>query len=78
VIIPDFSWLQNQKDRVRALFLTHGHEDHIGAITWFLREHKVPVYGTAMTMKLVENKLSDSGRGARDQGSTIKILIYIL
>lgn len=72
VIIPDFSWLQNQKDRVRALFLTHGHEDHIGAITWFLREHKVPVYGTAMTMKLVENKLRDSGRGARDQGSTIK------
>ncbi|MGI6580446.1 MAG: ribonuclease J [Saccharofermentanales bacterium] len=72
LIIPDFSWLKNQKERVRALFLTHGHEDHVGAITWFLREHKVPVYGTAMTIKLVENKLNDSGRGARDQGSVIK------
>lgn len=72
LIIPDFSWLKNQKDRVRAIFLTHGHEDHIGAITWFLREHKVPVYGTAMTMKLVENKINDSGKGARDQGTAIK------
>ncbi len=72
LIIPSFSWLKNQKERIRAMFLTHGHEDHIGAITWFMREFKVPVYGTAMTMKLVENKLQDSGNGARDQGSKIK------
>ncbi|NLJ95239.1 MAG: ribonuclease J [Clostridiaceae bacterium] len=72
LIIPDFSWLKNQKDRIRAIFLTHGHEDHIGAITWFLREYPIPVYGTAMTIKLVENKLSDSGKGARDQGSAIQ------
>ncbi len=72
LIIPDFSWLREQKDRVRAIFLTHGHEDHIGAISWFLREFKIPVYGTAMTMKLVENKLQDTGYGARDQGSKIE------
>lgn len=72
LIIPDITWLKNQKDRVRAMFLTHGHEDHIGAITWFMREFKVPVYGTAMTMKLVENKLNDAGKGARDQGSAIE------
>lgn len=64
VIIPDFTWLTQRRAQIRGLFLTHGHEDHIGAVAWFLREFPdVPVYGNPMTMKLVETKLSDRERG---------------
>ena len=44
--IPDFSYLIENRDRVRAVFLTHGHEDHVGALSYFLREFDVPVFGT--------------------------------
>ncbi len=67
VIIPDFSWLEKNRERVKALFLTHGHEDHIGAISWFANTFDVPIYSLPMTLKLVEIKLRDRGRNKRNR-----------
>ena len=58
VVIPDFSYLIERKDKVRAILTTHGHEDHIGAIPFVLKElKKVPVYGSKLTLALIEHKL---------------------
>ena len=51
-VIPDFSYLTKNIEKVRAVVLTHGHEDHIGALPYFLREINVPVYGTNLTLGL--------------------------
>lgn len=61
VVIPDLTYLVKNKNRVKALVLTHGHEDHIGAVPYFLREIKVPIYATRMTAGLVELKLEEHG-----------------
>ncbi len=58
-VIPDFSYLLKNRDRVSALVLTHGHEDHIGAIPFLLREFHIPIYGTALTLALVREKLRE-------------------
>ncbi len=58
-VIPDVQYLVKNKDRVAAIFLTHGHEDHIGALPYVLREVNVPVYGTRMTLGIVINKLRE-------------------
>lgn len=60
-IIPNFEYLRNNFDKVRGVVLTHGHEDHIGALPYLLREFKIPVYGTRLTLGLVRNKLSEFG-----------------
>ncbi len=57
LIIPDFTYLKENRKRVLALFLTHGHEDHIGAVPYFLREFDVPIFGTPLTLGLLEGKL---------------------
>jgi ribonuclease J len=57
LVIPDTTYLREFGDGVRAIFLTHGHEDHIGALPYVLRERAVPVYGTPMTLGLVREKL---------------------
>lgn len=59
VVIPDITYLAENKHRVKAIFLTHGHEDHIGALSYLLRRVDVPVYGTKLTLALAKAKLSD-------------------
>ncbi|MCH2657823.1 MAG: ribonuclease J [Dehalococcoidia bacterium] len=59
IIIPDFSYLRTTKNRLRALFLTHGHEDHIGAAAYLLKEFNIPVYSTKLTRGLLQVKLQD-------------------
>lgn len=61
IVIPDITYLVKNRDRVRGIILTHGHEDHIGAIPYVLRDLNVPVYATGLTMGLVEIKLSEHG-----------------
>ncbi|MEE8392323.1 MAG: ribonuclease J [Anaerolineae bacterium] len=56
-IIPDWEYLRDKKDRIRAIVITHGHEDHIGALSHFLEEFNVPVYATRLTRGLIEVKL---------------------
>ena len=59
LVIPDISYLKENKDKVRAVLLTHGHEDHIGALPYLLKEVPVPVYGTRMTLGLVRARLQE-------------------
>lgn len=59
LVIPDYSHLIKNRDKVRGVALTHGHEDHIGSIPFFLRDFDVPIYGTRLTLGLVENKLKE-------------------
>ena len=59
IVVPDITYLTQNREKVRGIVLTHGHEDHIGALPWILNELKVPVFGTEFTLALVENKLDE-------------------
>jgi len=60
-VIPDFSYALAKRDGFRAVFLTHGHEDHIGALSYLLRRAQVPIYGTPLTLALVSERLREHG-----------------
>ena len=61
LVIPDFSYIEKNKDRVRGMFITHGHEDHIGSIPYAMQHFRCPIHGTAMTNGLIKLKLEEHG-----------------
>jgi len=71
-IIPDISYLKDKKDWVKGIFITHGHEDHTGAIRHILDEIQAPIYATPLTRGLLENKLTRGGMMDRAEIHTIK------
>lgn len=78
LVIPDITYLHENKDKVKAIFLTHGHEDHIGALPYVLKQIDVPVYGTALTLgilqgRLRENNVSDNNLVTIKPGDKINV-----
>lgn len=79
LVIPDFSYLVKNKDKILGVVITHGHEDHIGSLPYFLKEINVPIYGTKLTIGLIETKLKEHNilssveRHNVNAGETIKL-----
>ncbi|MFB3099566.1 MAG: MBL fold metallo-hydrolase, partial [Acidimicrobiia bacterium] len=61
LVLPDFSWVLDRADDLTCVILTHGHEDHIGALGYLLREVNVPIYGTRLTLELANARVSEMG-----------------
>lgn len=65
-VIPDISYMVERKDRLRGIVLTHGHEDHVGALPFVLSKVNVPVYGTGLTLGLARRKMDENFEGEFD------------
>src|SRR3954464_11008723 len=61
LVLPDFTWLRQNADRIEGCIVTHGHEDHHGGLSFLLRELSFPVYGSALTLGLARNRIEEAG-----------------
>ena len=65
LVLPDYSYIADRAKRCEAVILTHGHEDHVGALSWFLKDVEVPVYGTPLTLGIARRRLDEFGVAAK-------------
>ena len=72
LVLPDFTWLRENADRIVGVVATHGHEDHVGALQYLLRELSFPIYGSAVTLGLARNRIEEAGLLGRTELVTVK------
>ncbi len=72
LVLPDFTWLRENADRIEGVVATHGHEDHVGALQYLLRELSFPIYGSAVTLGLARHRIEEAGLLGRTELVTVK------
>mgnify|MGYP000343619041 CR=1 FL=1 len=72
LVLPDFTWLREQGDRIIAVVATHGHEDHVGALQYLLRDLSFPIYGSAVTLGLARHRIEEAGLLGRTELITVR------